>query len=1147
MSVLPIYNTIVLPDATVFFKADYYRSLTGKEPVKDGKVVLLVAKEPLSMDQVTPDSFYRIGITGTITELNQQGFIAIRLRNRVDVNEIAIYGDRSIDLDISRRGDIDDLDREEAEKRPPSQNPAADLELSLKSKMDALPCRRLIRDIHVEESKSGTSLLVTIIPEGEIVSFGTFRIDMSGVDSATKWRRIKKSAFGNVKGYHPGIRPEYARKILEEANAALRAWRAAHPFSGEMREAASSGAVDAFVNARGADALRFLAGKERLACLRTEAAADAAEMEFKSVPCKAVCDLRTGEIRFPLSRADSLYERLSLFMKDIGTQKAIGAYLQEKGIPAEVSYAGKAGHFRIDFRFPLGAETETVAVEGAYRRIVSAAFRSARERAACKEKETEKRLKACPYYGTYIAQAVLTSIEENEGRLTRGQLVNLLRGTNVSGEYVFGTYSGKYNLMPKAEIAGVMDVLAGAGILREHLVRTQSQNYYVCHVTAEGKLFERLQMDPAPKKNPVTEQEYHLVFKAVRDDIPMLSVREKQKLLRAVVEKPGLFLTDPALILDCMERMGEPAADYLKAAFRGEGEQGQQGQQGQGIKSAGRMENRANPRILKLLLQAASGRGKELPKNGIDALRQKKEKERREKEEAARRDQELFALVLTEIPDNYVDLYPAARRMHRQFVLHIGPTNSGKTHDAIEALMRADTGIYLAPLRLLAYEQYERLNRAECPCSLVTGEEQYLIDGARHQSSTIEMLSLKMRYDVAVIDEAQMIADRSRGGAWTAAIMGVCADTVHICAAPEAERRLIGIIKDCGDGYTVVRHKRMTPLVYEDKPVSFPEDVKPGDALIVFSRRNVHAVAAQLQEKHVRCSIIYGALPYDVRHKQAELFAGGETQVVVATDAIGMGMNLPIRRVVLMETGKFDGFTRRSLTYGEIAQIIGRAGRYGIYDVGYAATANGDEKVKRTVGRRLRPIEKAVIDFPETLLTVDAPILDLIRKWEQVVPAEGWQKESIEQILRLAEMTEKLNAPKRLAYDFLTVPFEDDNGELLKIWMDIFEKEVRGEKYSIHDQVAAVALRNPSAADAIDALEQQHRVLDLYFSLARKFQPQESTLDYIMEKKRACSRRIMKVLARQGFKEKRCKSCGKMLPWNYPYGMCERCWCDKGV
>ena len=83
------------------------------------------------------------------------------------------------------------------------------------------------------------------------------------------------------------------------------------------------------------------------------------------------------------------------------------------------------------------------------------------------------------------------------------------------------------------------------------------------------------------------------------------------------------------------------------------------------------------------------------------------------------------------------------------------------------------------------------MNRAECPCSLVTGEEQFIIDGAKHQSSTIEMLSLKKRYDVAVIDEAQMIADSARGGAWTAAIMGVCASRIHVCAAPEDDASCI--------------------------------------------------------------------------------------------------------------------------------------------------------------------------------------------------------------------------------------------------------------------------------------------------------------------------------------------------------------------
>ena len=91
-----------------------------------------------------------------------------------------------------------------------------------------------------------------------------------------------------------------------------------------------------------------------------------------------------------------------------------------------------------------------------------------------------------------------------------------------------------------------------------------------------------------------------------------------------------------------------------------------------------------------------------------------------------------------------------------------------------------------------------------------------------------------------------------------------------------------------------------------------------------------------------------------------------------------------------------------------------------------------------------------------------------------------------------------------------------------------------------------MVLKSPSAYDAIDALEQQHRVLDLYFALARKFQQDEDTLEFIMEKKRECSERIMRVLDKQGFKEKRCKSCGKMLPWNYPYGVCERCWRRQG-
>ena len=109
-------------------------------------------------------------------------------------------------------------------------------------------------------------------------------------------------------------------------------------------------------------------------------------------------------------------------------------------------------------------------------------------------------------------------------------------------------------------------------------------------------------------------------------------------------------------------------------------------------------------------------------------------------------------------------MYPAARSRKRRFILHIGPTNSGKTYEAIEALKKADSGIYLGPLRLLAYEQYTRLNRDGIPCNLVTGEEEAFIPFAQHRASTVEMLPLDEEYDCAVIDEAQMVGDSSRGG-----------------------------------------------------------------------------------------------------------------------------------------------------------------------------------------------------------------------------------------------------------------------------------------------------------------------------------------------------------------------------------------------
>ncbi|MDO4484158.1 MAG: hypothetical protein Q4C54_06940 [Clostridia bacterium] len=201
--------------------------------------------------------------------------------------------------------------------------------------------------------------------------------------------------------------------------------------------------------------------------------------------------------------------------------------------------------------------------------------------------------------------------------------------------------------------------------------------------------------------------------------------------------------------------------------------------------------------------------------------------------------------LLDYIPDDYADLYPAARTMERHFILHVGPTNSGKTYAAMQAMHHAKDGIYLAPLRLLAYEQFDSLNKDGIYCSLKTGEEHIEVPCATVQACTIEMMDERHQYDVVVIDEAQMVQDAMRGGHWTKAILGAWAKEIHVCLAPEAEQIVIRMINQCHDSYEIIRHERFTELVPDEvEHVHFPNQVEDGDAYIVFSRGSAHACVA---------------------------------------------------------------------------------------------------------------------------------------------------------------------------------------------------------------------------------------------------------------------------------------------------------------
>jgi ATP-dependent RNA helicase SUPV3L1/SUV3 len=279
--------------------------------------------------------------------------------------------------------------------------------------------------------------------------------------------------------------------------------------------------------------------------------------------------------------------------------------------------------------------------------------------------------------------------------------------------------------------------------------------------------------------------------------------------------------------------------------------------------------------------------------------------------------------------DRYAAHFATARSLNRRIIACLGPTNSGKTYFGLSRLAEAESGIALGPLRLLAHEYREALEARGVPTSLSTGEERIRVPGSRHTAATVEMCPFQNPVDVAVIDEVQMLSDPERGSAWTAAVMGVPARQVIVLGAPDAAPMIRRIAALCGDPLEEVRLERMGPLVAAPDPVPLSE-VGRGDAVIAFSRREVFALRAELIRRGRSVAVVYGALGPTVRRAEARRFREGEAEVLVATDAIGMGLNIgPLRRVVFSSLTKWDGKQDRPLSVQEIKQIGGRAGRFG--------------------------------------------------------------------------------------------------------------------------------------------------------------------------------------------------------------------------
>lgn len=261
---------------------------------------------------------------------------------------------------------------------------------------------------------------------------------------------------------------------------------------------------------------------------------------------------------------------------------------------------------------------------------------------------------------------------------------------------------------------------------------------------------------------------------------------------------------------------------------------------------------------------------------------------------------------------------------NKRVVAVLGPTNTGKTTYAIERMLAHRTGVIGLPLRLLAREVYDRIVKARGPSvvALVTGEERIVPPRTQYWVCTVEAMPQEMGADFVAVDEIQLCADPERGHVFTDRLLRARGLHETLFMGSDTMR---GTIAALVPGVDFMRRDRMSELIYSgQKKIS---RMKPRSAIVGFSVENVYAIAELIRRQKGGAAVVMGALSPRTRNAQVEMYQNGEVDYLVATDAIGMGLNLDVDHVAFSALSKFDGRRMRPLAPNELAQIAGRAGR----------------------------------------------------------------------------------------------------------------------------------------------------------------------------------------------------------------------------
>ena len=254
----------------------------------------------------------------------------------------------------------------------------------------------------------------------------------------------------------------------------------------------------------------------------------------------------------------------------------------------------------------------------------------------------------------------------------------------------------------------------------------------------------------------------------------------------------------------------------------------------------------------------------------------------------------------------------------------LGPTNTGKTFSAINKLLNYSNGVMGFPLRLLARENYERVKQeiGSNKVALVTGEEKIVPKSAKYFFCTVESIP-DYNFDFVGIDEIQLCADYERGHLFSEKLLNRKGSKETIFLGSLSMEK---ILKKIYPNIQIKKKKRLSKLSYcgYKNLTRLPNR----SAIIAFSLIDVYEIANKIKQAHGGVSVVMGALSPDVRNAQVQLFDDGKVDYIVATDAIGLGLNLNIKNIFFSRLKKFDGLRERKLTNDEISQIAGRAGRY---------------------------------------------------------------------------------------------------------------------------------------------------------------------------------------------------------------------------